>query len=390
MFKNKTELLGLTLKLSANMEKHLRSEQYYIDQYDRATVDLMRIKEKYFLHSDSKVTGNKKVKEFKRATNGLLKDLALYFETGERYLEKRETIRKWMDEDRKRDELMESAKPPVGIFCLACDKEMVVETSVLHTGNLNTEDKVLFIFRCDSCHKGRGFFHTGEEYKTKPELCDKCGSVLNKTHKREEERITTYYHCPEHDLVKTYEYDMKSQPEQVDPSYEADRDRFCISAEAGQEYLSFKINTENLQQVIKKIEDREAHKEQYDKVASIKKLSIVELDNLLASKLEEQGYIKLELKTPEQGRHVIVPFSIRDARPGREEYGSKKQLGKIIKRTLETTNWRLMSTGINYRLGMLFGELRGYEKEEDLFKLECGKHEKKALDKDLKKNLTSL
>lgn len=274
-----------------------------------------------------------------------------------------------MDEDKKRDELMESAKPPVGIFCLACNKEMVVETKTLHTGNLNTEDKVLFIFRCDSCRKGRGFFHTGEEFKAKPEHCDKCGKVLDKTHKREEEKITTYYQCPEHGVIITYEYDMKSKPKEVDPNYETDRDRFCISAEAGQEYLSFKTRTDQLQKVLKKIEYREANQELYDKASSIKKLSIVELENLLVSKLEEQGYIKLELKTPEQGRHVIAPFNIRDAKSGREEYDSRKQLEKAIKKTLEATNWRLMSSGVSYRLGMLFGELRGYEKEDDLVKL---------------------
>ena len=36
---------------------------------------------------------------------------------------------------------------------------------------------------------------------------------------------------------------------------------------------------------------------------------------------------------------------------------------------LMSTNWRLMSDGVAYRLGILTGRLRGYEREEDLLKL---------------------
>ncbi len=48
---------------------------------------------------------------------------------------------------------------------------------------------------------------------------------------------------------------------------------------------------------------------------------------------------------------------------------SRIQLQRIIKKNLQKTNWRLMSEGINYRLGILFGRLRGYDNEEDLLKL---------------------
>ena len=48
---------------------------------------------------------------------------------------------------------------------------------------------------------------------------------------------------------------------------------------------------------------------------------------------------------------------------------SIQDLKRLLKKTLEDTNWRLMSEGITYRLGMLEGRLRAYEKEEDLVKL---------------------
>jgi len=44
-------------------------------------------------------------------------------------------------------------------------------------------------------------------------------------------------------------------------------------------------------------------------------------------------------------------------------------LQKLIKSTLEKTNWRLMSEGVYYKLGILSGRLRGYENDEDLLNL---------------------
>jgi hypothetical protein len=48
---------------------------------------------------------------------------------------------------------------------------------------------------------------------------------------------------------------------------------------------------------------------------------------------------------------------------------SASNLQKLVKKTLIGTNWRLMTQGIDYRLGLLSGRLRAYESEEDLLKL---------------------
>ena len=51
------------------------------------------------------------------------------------------------------------------------------------------------------------------------------------------------------------------------------------------------------------------------------------------------------------------------------QLASTSNLQKLIKRTLKDTNWRLMSDGISYRLGLMSGRLRAYESKEDLLKL---------------------
>ena len=71
-----------------------------------------------------------------------------------------------------------------------------------------------------------------------------------------------------------------------------------------------------------------------------------------------------------------MPFSIHDAKE-RSESQSMGDLKKAITKNLQGTNWRLMSDGVDYRLGMLSGRLRGYEREEDL--LELVRLEKKKL-----------
>ena len=81
------------------------------------------------------------------------------------------------------------------------------------------------------------------------------------------------------------------------------------------------------------------------------------------------GYVKFDLGKPDVGRDVTVEFSAQDAKPERKEYDSIHELQKLIKSELEPTNWRLMSDGIQYRLGFLTGRLHAYEREEDLLKL---------------------
>lgn len=42
------------------------------------------------------------------------------------------------------------------------------------------------------------------------------------------------------------------------------------------------------------------------------------------------------------------------------------KLKKTVNSVLVDINWRMMSEGVNYRLGILSGRLKGYEREEDI------------------------
>jgi hypothetical protein len=117
------------------------------------------------------------------------------------------------------------------------------------------------------------------------------------------------------------------------------------------------------------INEKEKNKGSYDKIAKLKKLKIIELEELLTPILESAGFIKLHFKDPTTSKDVIVSFVVYDQKPDREERASTTDLEKLLRKALKDTNWRLMTEGVTYRLGMLEGRFHGYDREEDLLRL---------------------
>jgi hypothetical protein len=94
-----------------------------------------------------------------------------------------------------------------------------------------------------------------------------------------------------------------------------------------------------------------------------------ELEKLLNKSLSKTNYIKMTFDKPEINQHVIIPFTVQDSDAKRNQRTSEYELKKIVRKTLLNTNWRLMTDGVNYRLGYLSGRLKGYENQEDLMNL---------------------
>jgi hypothetical protein len=66
---------------------------------------------------------------------------------------------------------------------------------------------------------------------------------------------------------------------------------------------------------------------------------------------------------------ITIEFSVQDQQVDRKEYNSIHDLQKLLNDNLKGTNWRLMSDGISYRLGLLKGKLKGVEGQENLREL---------------------
>jgi len=350
--------------------KHLKLESYYNDLYDKFTVEECRRTEKSLSNVKYKPEpkNNKKSnkKELKVTVN--LSPTPLYFIKGERYLEKAKTIGEWMGSDRAKDELLESAEAPK-VQCLKCGSNLIPGFKHLDDGWPDKKDRVLFMYDCPKgCLPRRAFFNTGEEWKSKPHLCIKCNSQTEEKNSKKGKIITSTYTCLEcgHKEKDILDLGEKPKPEKPDPYFERDRKRFCLSDEEGSKYVSYEERLKHFSETMKEL-TKKAEIEK--KISKIKKLTVAQLRKKLNRVLEKEDYLKLDFSKPEIGREIIINFIVQDNEENRGEYDSGNHLKRTIKKALEKTNWRLMSEGVYYRLGILTGRLKGYESEEDLLRL---------------------
>lgn len=246
------------------MEKpYLKDKKEYIDRYERYVVDHCRMIEK--LHSTpSKTLQEKKFsKKQMELMSVQFKKLHLYFETGELYLKKEEMIRKWMEEDERKDRFYENAEPPEDIRCLTCRNRMTVIHKDYWT-ELDKPDRVLFMFECPNrCMPRRAFFSDGQEWRTKPDMCPTCDIVLTRKSKEIKNKVIITHTCKKCKYKKTDEiggYEQKEKP--IDENYAIDRNRFCLTDEEGWKYADGKRNLEGLSELMNKIQEEEKAREE--------------------------------------------------------------------------------------------------------------------------------
>jgi len=352
------------------MHKHLKDESYYSERYDRMTIDECECWDSEVCDAYAK-SGKKfdPEKPSRRLHGGYLADFYSCFIKGERYLRKEETVRQWMESDRAKDERLESAVEPKGVCCLDCSlPDMSCISRDLMTDSQN-EESVLFMFQCGRCGKRRAYWENGVEWKPRPNPCPKCRAEVESERSRKGDIVKTVHSCPSCQHTETDIVNLGVKKDLVDPDFEVKRKKYCLSEEEGKKYSSAKITMEQAASFMEKWKEKTENKELYDAVDNIKKLTISELQNLLEPVIEKAGYSKLEFEKPELQKDVILGFSLQDAKSGRNDMESAYELKKLIKKTLEDTNWRLMSDGVSYRLGFLTGRLRGMEGEENFKKL---------------------
>ncbi len=354
--------------------EYLKSESYYSDLYDRFTVERCRRweSEEGRISLASIEDKDPKGQDFNKVyMEHIIIPTALYFIKGEEYEKKEKTIRGWMERDRAKDELHESAKAPEGIRCLTCKSIVKPTFKDLHDWGSDGKGRVLFMYDCpNGCLPHRAFFHDGGEWKPKRDVCPKCSAELKVEMKDTETIFTTIFKCPKCGYGKIDEVERPSaKQEKEDENFTKDRARFCLTEEEGRAYVESKSQLEKVTSSVAQLQEEEKNKDIYEKARALKKLTVVQIQKLLAPALEQQGYINLSFKEPQLSREVTVEFAVQESRGDRHEYDSRMQLGKLIQKTLEDTTWRLMSDGVSYRLGILTGRLRAYEKDEDLVRL---------------------
>lgn len=350
---------------------HLRPRQEYLDRYDRSTVEDCRRRENF--HKNYEPPEELAKKASKAFFDGVAEmgiHYDLLFTTLHWWEKKERAIQDWMDADAHKDEMLEHARATAGIRCLKCWSSLTSDEKYIHDWD-DKPMRVLFLYTCPKgCLPHRSFFSDGEEYRREPDLCPKCDTELTRKRERVEGgKVIITDTCPKcgHSVVD--EMDIAVKEWKPDAEYEKDRARFCLSEEAARKNLEEKGQLEGIKRLVDEWKKRDEHKEEYQAVEKLRKLTVVELEGLLMPVIEVAGYVKLQFGNPEMGKDIFLPFTVHDAKTGRRDRNSSQSLRSLIKKTLADTNWRLMTEGITYRLGILTGRLRAYEREEELLAL---------------------
>jgi RNase P subunit RPR2 len=361
---------------SMDEQKFLQNEEHYKYRYDLQTIlASLRL---YWSIRESLESKRGQLKDMTQERFEDQVNKAASYPTNafkaEKYRLRAETIKKWMDSDRKLQEKYDLAIPPRNIPCKECGSDTKVTSKDL-LDTLNDEAQVLFMFSCTKCKKNQAFYEDGTEWEYKKPLCPKCNTPLISKTENKKDILTTIDSCPNCNYSKTDIYDFKkSRKEQAEKEawerkiFAEYKDDFCLNDENGpqalRDYEQLARATEWLKEKEKKDNDP-----LIQKARQLKTLKALQLKELVQTTIEKEEYIDLQFGKPDIGQFVTIDFTVNDSKENRAAHDSTNTLKKLIKAVLEDTNWRLMSDGVSSRLGILSGRLKAYEREEDLAKL---------------------
>ena len=354
---------------------HLKDRTHYEGLYDRTTVYSARLDMKSFFAFRDKWHEKSPDSEENRFRNSWHLNNFYMMMVGnklvDRYNGRDQAIRTMMTEDEARDARLSATRLTAEPRCEHCDNTglRITDKTLIHREGQDSDD-VLFMLHCPHCEKNTAIWEDGAPWERRHTKCPNCQSTMNEASSRHSKVITTTYNCPSCSHTYKDKLDLNREEEPEDPDYEEDRRIYCLQDEAmRKEHQDAKFRFEGLIRFAKEHKEKEDNKHIYDAMKEMKRPKIAELTPLLQPVLEKAGYIDFSLDRPEIGKDVFVGFSCLDAKSDRNDYDSRKTLEKLVKKTLADTNWRLMTGGIDYRLGYLNGRVRAYEREEDLRQL---------------------
>ncbi len=227
---------------------HLQNHNYYNDLYDKLTVEDCKQWEKSFFENLENI-------EDKQVKIKVL-DVMLYFIKGEHYKNKAETIKQWIERDRKRDQKLDSISTP-SLKCKFCEQEMELVHKDISTKYRKFEI-VVFHFRCIECKVGRSIDEAGFTTDNIPWKCPKCTRRLNHQNIKNGTLITTIDDCPFCGYHDEFSMDLKEEKEEESQEeriqFNIDRDRFCISEKDGMNYIEGSKNLKEFNEFMKMYE----------------------------------------------------------------------------------------------------------------------------------------
>lgn len=360
------------------MFTYLKDREDYEQRFDEATVELCRSGEKLVNETFNKAIEKIPKKEFEDKVPGWYLEYSQYYfmfvevVAANRAIFRDMQIEKWQEEDKQKDERLKNATVDTETFCRKCGKNMTVfDKNYMHRDGHNDDD-ILIMLECESCKERIAFWQDGTEWEGADIKCEKCGEKAILDHIEEPTKIIWKETCATCGHVKTDIMDLteyKDKPDPVDKNLAVDLKRFTFDEKQLSRFQEKYKHLQRLATLFGVAQDKTDNADVFDAIKHIKKLKIAQLKTHLEPIFTKHHYSDFKLGDPQVGREVSLDFNCLDTKDDRDEYDSKKSLRKAIENELIETNWRLMSDGVNYRLGFLSGRLRAYESEEELRKL---------------------
>ncbi len=329
--------------------KFRKADQYYEDQYDSRTISSMKEKEDEWTAKLKLITNEDEL---------LKKRLVAYMdirEYGTRFSQnKRHSIQEWITTDERKDRLVNERPIPPPPYCPKCDSYMKFSDYDFVNNNCDIQ----FIFSCGGKTKHNAILESNGKPLTAPkQFCPYCNGVIKTKVKKTKTKITATDSCTICTWSDTIYFDIQPK-QQLLPISEEERKAYCTDFKKSKGFLH---DLEVLASI------SAGDDTGYD-LSKIKMLKVADLDKILTEALQKNQFIKLQFEPPKITGHMTIHFSTLDTSE-RTEQQSIKTLKKIISEALFFSNWRLMSTEINYRLGYLTGQLKGVDQKEDLQKI---------------------
>lgn len=357
--------------------EYLHEKQYYIDRHDLWTIErclslyktFREVQRSYEKEKDKPASP----KDAERSINIMLGRM-LFATKVERFQKKEEDISKWMQEDRDKQDFYDNTPLPSNAVCDKCVKQLVVTSKHFDSG-LDEPFRLLFLAECFDCDTRKGIYSDGEIYVPKKHYCPKCNKEVQEKNKYKDHIITTKVKCNACGYKNTDTLDCRTDTTEIDNREKEDKEKlekyraeFCFNETEGNEAVEimeqFKFAHEVRESILQKYEDPV-----FETTFNLKKIDITQLEQLVNKNLATGQFSNLNFGVPEIDRYVVIPFTTQDTKPNRTGHDSETALKEILKNTLEGTNWRIMKDSFMYRLGILTGKLKGYERQEDLMEL---------------------
>ncbi|MBI3234814.1 MAG: hypothetical protein HYZ42_12395, partial [Bacteroidetes bacterium] len=315
------------------MEQYRKSDQYYIDEYDRRTIEILRQLDDQPRNFDPPRMYNlSNPEEFRELVDRTTAQLE-YNNTGAiRAKNRDEHIRLRIAEDEYKDRMLRMNPVPENVRCNICGERMNFYTDLFK----GTHDKELvYLFDCPNNHdrKCKAVYPNGKEWIIPERSCIYCGGRIITTTKNTKKTITLTDTCEKCDKKEVLELDRSI--EKILLINEAERKKYCL------DFKGRKTFREDLEALASLADSRKEKETKYD-YSHIQQLNISKLERLLTEYVENAGFVKLQFDKPKNDRYLTVEFSAQDP-TDRDSRISIKALKKVIEQTLFSTNWKLMA-----------------------------------------------